>query len=156
MGSNHSNFRFGCFELRTGEHRLLSNGTFIPLPRKTYEILLTLVMSKGEVVTKEKFFRRIWPDTFNEEGSLTTNISILRKTLDSAGKANYIETIPRVGYRLAVEVSETLPFNDVAPKPRSLLTVNRRKTLPLIISASALLISGTVNSWLFHLLESST
>jgi DNA-binding winged helix-turn-helix (wHTH) protein len=113
-------------------------------------------MSKGEVVTKEEFFRRIWPDTFNEEGSLTTNISILRKTLDSAGKANYIETIPRVGYRLAVEVSETLPFNDVAPKPRSLLTVNRRKTLPLIISASALLISGTVNSWLFHLLESST
>jgi Transcriptional regulatory protein, C terminal len=46
-----------------------------------------------------------WPQAFIEEGSLTVNILLLRKILtDSPEKAKYIETIPRVGYRSAVEV----------------------------------------------------
>src|SRR5947209_7467826 len=51
--------------------------------------------------------RQVWPNTFVEENNLTQNISALRRALGGNGSAgNYIETIPRVGYRFNGEVRE--------------------------------------------------
>lgn len=63
---------------------------------------------------KDELIEKLWPDSFVEEGNLTQNIYVLRKTLDTGddGKS-YIETIPRRGYRLAVPVKE-LPYEDEA------------------------------------------
>src|SRR5205814_2345631 len=46
---------------------------------------------------------RLWPDSFVEESNLTQNIYTLRKAL---GGADYIETVPRRGYRFAAEIRE--------------------------------------------------
>jgi len=49
--------------------------------------------------------KEVWPDTFVEEGALTRNISLLRKTLGDMGdEAAYIETIPKRGYRFVAPV----------------------------------------------------
>jgi hypothetical protein len=48
-----------------------------------------------------------WPDSFVEEGNLTNNISTLRKTLgESRGNPQYIETVPKRGYRFIADVRE--------------------------------------------------
>jgi len=52
-------------------------------------------------VSKEELLKRVWPDTFVEEGSLSQNISILRKTLGEHGDSQYIETVSKRGYRFA-------------------------------------------------------
>src|SRR6185437_16989584 len=46
--------------------------------------------------------RALWPDSFVEEANLTQNIYTLRKALGG----DYIETIPRRGYRFRAPVKE--------------------------------------------------
>src|SRR5439155_22240977 len=43
---------------------------------------------------------KVWADAVVEEGTLSSHISLLRKTLG----AGYIETIPKRGYRFAADV----------------------------------------------------
>lgn len=113
-----SSYHFGNFELRTAERRLLHKGVPINLPRKTYEVLLFLLENRGDAIAKHDFFDRIWPQTFIEEGSLTVNISLLRKLLAQFDPGSqYIETIPRVGYRFVNSVNaETTQSKAENPK----------------------------------------
>src|SRR5512136_583438 len=96
-------YEFGPFRIEQGE-RLLRRGTeVIPLAPKAVETLLVLASSGGRVVEKEELIQRVWPDTFVEEGGLARNISLLRKVLGEGPEDHqYIETIPRRGYRFVV------------------------------------------------------
>src|SRR5262245_14439087 len=46
----------------------------------------------------------LWPDTFVEESSLTQNISLLRRALGESASEQFIETIPKRGYRFVADV----------------------------------------------------
>jgi TolB-like protein len=63
--------------------------------------------------------KEIWPDTIVEENNLTVSMSTLRKTLgDNPGNPQFIETVPRRGYRFLpkVEISSERPAaEDVSP-----------------------------------------
>jgi TolB-like protein/Tfp pilus assembly protein PilF len=100
-------YEFGPFRIEQGE-RLLRRGTeVIPLAPKAIETLLVLASSGGRVVEKEELIQRVWPDTFVEEGGLARNISLLRRVLgEGPADHQYIETIPRRGYRFVAPVSE--------------------------------------------------
>ena len=51
--------------------------------------------------------REVWPDAIVEENNITVSMSILRKTLgEDAGDRQFIETVPRRGYRFVAEVTE--------------------------------------------------
>ncbi len=88
-----------------GERLLRRDGDLIPLPPKVAATLLVLLSNAGRMVDKSDLMKAVWPDTFVEEGALTRNISLLRKTLGDTGEcAAYIETIPRRGYRFVAPV----------------------------------------------------
>src|SRR2546421_9803025 len=98
-------YEFGPFRLDVAEQLLLRGGELVPLKHKEFETLLVLVENCGHLVEKEKFFREVWPDAAVEDGSLTVNISNLRKALgrDEGGR-QYIETVPRRGYCFVTDV----------------------------------------------------
>ena len=50
--------------------------------------------------------RAVWPGSFVEEANLTVAISALRKVLPKAGDLQYIETVPKKGYRFTAPVKE--------------------------------------------------
>ncbi|HEY8412373.1 MAG TPA: winged helix-turn-helix domain-containing protein, partial [Pyrinomonadaceae bacterium] len=101
-------YEFGRFRLNVAERVLLREGELVPLTPKVFDILLTLVESSGQVVSKDDLMKRVWPNTFVEEGNLTQNISLLRKALgETPGGVQFIETVPRRGYRFVAETSET-------------------------------------------------
>src|SRR6476661_740313 len=88
-------YEFGPYRIDTGERLLHRGDELISLPPKVIENLLALVSNSGRMVDKGELLTRLWPDTFVEEGALTRNISVLRKTLeDPGGETRYIETIP--------------------------------------------------------------
>jgi len=98
-------YEFGPYRIDTGERLLHRDGELIPLPPKVVSTLLVLVGKAGRMVDKSDLMKAVWPDTFVEEGALTRNISLLRKTLGDTGEeAVYIETIPRRGYRFIAAV----------------------------------------------------
>jgi DNA-binding winged helix-turn-helix (wHTH) protein/TolB-like protein/Tfp pilus assembly protein PilF len=99
-------YEFGRFRVNVAERVLLRGGEVVPLTPKVFEILLTLVENSGQVISKDDLMKRVWPDTFVEEGNLTQNISLLRKALgEGQGAHQYIETIARRGYRFIAPVS---------------------------------------------------
>lgn len=44
-------------------------------------LLIALVEARGNVVSKEQLLNTVWADTAVEEGSLTSHISLLRRTM---------------------------------------------------------------------------
>lgn len=97
-------YRFGPFVLDPEERLLLRGGNPVSLTPKAFETLLALVENGGHVVKKDDLMRRIWPDSFVEEANLAQNISVVRRALDVDGEEQYIETVPKLGYRLVVNV----------------------------------------------------
>jgi DNA-binding winged helix-turn-helix (wHTH) protein/TolB-like protein len=101
-------YEFGRFRLKMAERVLLREGELVPLTPKVFDILVTLVEHGGQVVAKDDLMKRVWPNTFVEEGNLTQNISLLRKALgESPGGVQFIETVPRRGYRFVADASQT-------------------------------------------------
>ncbi len=100
-------YQFGRFRLDARERVLLRDRDLVPLTPKVFEILLALVEHSGHVVEKDDLMKRVWPDTFVEEGNLTQNVSLLRKALgETPGGVQFIETISRRGYRFVATVRE--------------------------------------------------
>lgn len=95
---------FGPYSLDAQQRMLLLGGSPVPLPLKAYETLLALVQSAGRVVLKQDLLDRVWPDSFVEENSLSQNISLLRRTLTEPPGTNYIDTVPKRGFRFVSEV----------------------------------------------------
>ena len=78
------NFRFAEFELDTAKRLLFKSGEIVPLNSKTFDLLETLIESRGRVLSREELLTKIWPDQFVEESNLTVHVSTLRKTLGEA------------------------------------------------------------------------
>lgn len=106
MAAQETNFyEFGRFRLDAAERVLWRDHEPVSLTPKVFEILLALVERSGHVVEKDDLMKRVWPDTFVEEGNLTQNVSLLRKALgETSGGPQYIETISRRGYRFVADV----------------------------------------------------
>ena len=102
-------YRFGPFQLDVRERRLSRGSEVIPLRLKVFDTLRVLVENAGRLVTKQELLDAVWPDAAVEENNLNHNVSVLRKALgEKATGQQYIETVPRVGYRFVspVEVAE--------------------------------------------------
>ncbi len=114
---NHS-YEFGRFRLKTAERVLLREGEPVPLTPKVFDILVTLVEHGGQVVAKDDLMKRVWPNTFVEEGNLTQNISLLRKALgETPGGVQFIETVPRRGYRFVADTNQSWGVETAEIKP---------------------------------------
>jgi len=101
---DNQSYEFGRFRLNVAERVLLRDGEHVPLTPKVFDILVALVEHGGQVVSKDDLMKRVWPNIFVEEGNLTQNISLLRKALgETPGGAQFIETVPRRGYRFVAE-----------------------------------------------------
>lgn len=105
--ANRRVYDFKGFRLDGAQRRLLHNGRPVQLKSKIFDLLLLLVEKRGQLVEKDELMREIWPNTIVEENNITVSMSILRKRLgeDRAGR-EFIETIPRRGYRFVAEVKE--------------------------------------------------
>src|SRR5215472_5719410 len=152
-------YEFGPFRLDPVERRLLREGAGVPLSPKAFDILLLLVENSGHLLTKEELMRRIWPDAFVEEANLAQNISAIRRVLDGKGGGDqYIETVPKVGYRFSAPVrrfpSELAAAPAVPPRPgpiRAETTLKSRKQfnprIGIISAAGAVLLAVLVFAW---------
>jgi len=99
--------RFGPFQLDQQRQEVSKNGVRLKLQGKVYQVLLALIEKQGEVVTREELRFRLWPaDTHvNYDANVNTTVNKLRQALgDSSDKPLYVETIPRKGYSLLVQL----------------------------------------------------
>jgi TolB-like protein/DNA-binding winged helix-turn-helix (wHTH) protein/Flp pilus assembly protein TadD len=119
-------YEFGPFRLDLNRHRLLRDGEVVRLSPKAIQTLTLLVQNPGKLLEREALMQAVWPDVTVEDANLTVAISQLRKALNQNGDATeFIETIPRVGYRFVAKICE------VIEEPASLILEERTRSQPI-------------------------
>ena len=99
--------RFGVFEadLKSGELR--RSGVRVRIQSQPFKVLMILLESHGEVVTREELQDQIWGKntTVDFDHSLGIAINKLREALgDSAENPRFVETLARRGYRFIAPI----------------------------------------------------
>jgi TolB-like protein len=105
---------FGPFVLDRRREALLINGEAVSISHRGYLLLETLLDAQGEAVEKAALMERAWPGLVVEDGNLTVQIAALRKALGEQDDAQII-TVPRVGYRLAVQTASDAASSVIRP-----------------------------------------
>src|SRR5215472_3425484 len=95
-------WQFANCEFDELRYELLVGGRVVDLERKPLDLLRYLLSRSGEVVRKEELLEAVWPGVLVVDASLATAVSKLRKVL---GNQEVIQTVSRVGYRIAVPVT---------------------------------------------------
>jgi Tol biopolymer transport system component/DNA-binding winged helix-turn-helix (wHTH) protein len=102
---------FGPYELDARAGELYKHGLKLKLQGHPIQILAMLLERPGELITREEIQQKLWPsesETFVDfEHGLNTAVRKLRQALgDEAETPQYIETLPRRGYRFVGEVAQ--------------------------------------------------
>jgi TolB-like protein/DNA-binding winged helix-turn-helix (wHTH) protein/Flp pilus assembly protein TadD len=151
-----STFSFGEFELDSLERRLLRGGESIPLTPKVFDTLLFLVERAGSLVSKEELIRGVWPRGFVDESNLTKHIWMIRRALGEGDPgAEFIETVPKIGYRFVAPVIRGVAAAATPQTPQVIESESwggRGRTKRVAIAAAALLavvavVALGVNFW---------
>jgi DNA-binding winged helix-turn-helix (wHTH) protein len=101
-------YDFGAFRLDLTERLLLRGGKTVALTPKAFETLLVLVRNSGRIVEKDELLKSVWLETFVEEATLAQNIFTVRQALGGSEGEQYIQTVPRRGYRFVASVTEVM------------------------------------------------
>lgn len=112
-----SEFRLGEWTVFPKLNSVEGNGQSFHLEPKVMQVLTCLAES-GDIVSKEALMRTVWADTFVTDDVLTRSISELRKVFaDDPKRPQYIQTIPKSGYRLLIPATPVPhePSPPVAP-----------------------------------------
>jgi TolB-like protein/DNA-binding winged helix-turn-helix (wHTH) protein len=98
---------FKAFRLDRANHLLWRNGDRVPIAPKGFDVLSYLVEHAGRVVTQEEILEALWPETYVNPEILRKYIQEIRKALgDRPDNAEFIETLPKRGYRFVAPVTD--------------------------------------------------
>jgi DNA-binding winged helix-turn-helix (wHTH) protein/tetratricopeptide (TPR) repeat protein len=114
MGASPTRLRFGPFDADPTSGELRKGGELVHLPPQPFKVLMLLARRSGDVVTRDEIRDQVWNTaTFVDfDQGLNFCIRQIREALgDDAGAPQYIETLPRRGYRflLPVDAAEAKP-----------------------------------------------
>lgn len=97
--------RIGEHVVDTGALRVVTRPGLPRLTSKAVAVLVELVRDVGQTVTRDQLLDRVWTGRFPTPDVLTQAVKELRRALgDDSKPPQYIETIPKLGYRLIAPV----------------------------------------------------
>ena len=96
---------FGPFTLSIREHVLIRGETRIYLSPTEFELLVLFLNHKEETLAFEEIYQYIWKKpSYGDLRTVFSHVRNLRKKLEQNPSApEYIQTVPRVGYRFTAQ-----------------------------------------------------
>ncbi len=113
--------QFGEFRFDPETLELSGRGRSVRLQPQPARLLELLITHRGAVVPRETVRRHLWPDKVHVEYDQSMNSCVKRIRIalgDNAEAPEYIETLPRLGYRFLKPVSEINEGNEPVPARR--------------------------------------
>ena len=108
-----------------------ANGLTIHLGLKVMDVFVYLAEHADEMVSRDEILEKVWAGNDAADELLTGAVSDLRHVLhDDPGDPNYIETVPKRGYRLIGQIR--------LPEGSEVAQSHRRKLSIVIVAALAL------------------
>ena len=106
---------FGPFRLVVSERLLTREGAPVELGTRALDILIALVSTPSEVISKKDLLSHVWADITVDESSLRVHMASLRKMLgDGKDGARYIATVAGRGYCFVAPVSRSHDWSQAA------------------------------------------
>lgn len=122
------------------------------LDPKVMDVLVCLVMARGQLVTRDQIMESVWPGVVVTDFALSRCIYQLRRSLGrvSVADASPIETLPKRGYRLTWQVDDT--GSSAAPATLPTVRTDSSRTLvglilTGIVALAALYYYGAQRNW---------
>jgi TolB-like protein/DNA-binding winged helix-turn-helix (wHTH) protein len=109
--------RIGEWCVNPASGQISRNGTNARVEVRTMRLLLCLAERAGQIVSIDELLNQVWPDVAVAPDSVYQAVASLRRLLgDDSKQPAYIETIPRLGYRLVAAVG-TCPDRAIESQP---------------------------------------
>ena len=105
------------------------------LGQRAVALLRLLLEHAGAPVSKDALFEAAWPGLAVEDSNLTVQIAALRRAFGEAGGSDWIETLPRRGYRYvgpAVAIGGAPPVPLSASQPDSALALPDKPSVAVL------------------------
>ena len=143
-------FRLGDLEVMPSSGELRGRRGVQRVRPLLMDILLRLAAEPGEVVRRETLLEDVWPRRMVNDEVLSRAIAELRTALgDEARDARYIETLPKIGYRLLAPVSEAPPPQaPSAAQPAPVPAAPRRSPRWIVAAGLGLAAAAAIGTWL--------
>lgn len=93
--------RVGGLSYHVDAHRVVRDGQAIQLHKGARALLRVLMKESPGVVCKDRLESLLWGDARPDKDLLRTHIYELRKSIDGGRPVKYLQTVPRIGYRIA-------------------------------------------------------
>lgn len=98
-------FRVGMWVVLPGQMTVSRGSETVHLEPKVMDVLVKLASRPGEVVTRDEFMTEVWRGRVVTDEVLSRCVSLLRLALgDSQKSPEFVQTVPKVGYRLVAPV----------------------------------------------------
>jgi DNA-binding winged helix-turn-helix (wHTH) protein len=108
-------FAFGQFVLDPADRRLRAAGRPVEISGRYFDALALLVSEHGKLVSKDRFLAEVWRGIPVTDEALSQCVKTLRRELgDTPSRPQFIETVPKHGYRFIAPVREVSSSHDVA------------------------------------------
>lgn len=142
-------FRLGDLEVLPASGELRGRRGTERLRPLLMDVLLRLAAEPGEVVRRETLLEDVWPRRMVNDEVLSRAIAELRTALgDDARVARYIETLPKLGYRLVAPVAPLVEQAPAPPAPGSAPSVARPARSRWPWAAAAIVVAAIAAAWL--------
>jgi transcriptional activator of cad operon len=140
--------RIGAWCVNPASGQISRDGETARLEVRSMRLLLCLAEHAGEIVSIDDLLNEAWSGVIVSPDSVYQAVASLRRVLgDDPKQPTYIETVPRLGYRMVAAVG---PWEDPFVAPTGISTPGLRLTARLRWAAGAALCLALVMAFLLY------
>jgi len=142
---SHQGFQLGAWRVYPDQGLLEGEDSQCHLEPKVMEVLVYLAQQQDKVVRRDELISEVWHGTPVSDEVLSRAISVLRTGLgDDRMTPSYIQTLPKVGYRLL------MPVTPLAATEATANTLKRQiRKWPIALGA-VIILAATLFYWTNH------
>jgi len=117
-GSTAKALRIGEWLVHPSSSEISRNGETVRVDVRTIRLLLCLAEHAGEVVSIDELLNQVWAGVAVSQDSVYQAVASLRRILgDDPKQPRYIETLPRLGYRMVAAVLPQVEESEAPTTP---------------------------------------
>lgn len=99
--------RFNDLTIETANRIVHRGDSTVDLTKREYNLLMTLIENKNNVVTREQLLNKIWgPESKIETNVVEVYVRYLRNKIDVPGRPSYIKTVRGTGYMVRTDEND--------------------------------------------------
>ena len=141
-------FQLGEWSVHPDQGLLVGVKGELHLEPKVMEVLIYLAERQDQVVRRDDLINDVWHGTFVSDEVLSRAISLLRTCLgDDRMTPYYIQTLPKVGYRLLMKVTPLAVVESEQESVSGFSLKDKRALKPVLVIAAAVIIIVSIVFW---------